>query len=228
MGIYTQAIQQLYVAYFARPADVAGLQYWETVDAANQGDISAISATFAKAPEYLADYAGKSNTQVVDQVYINMFGRHAELDGLLYWSNLLDRHAITLDNVVTTVVRGALGSDATAFNNKVATASAFTGALAGSSCALTYDGGQANAVLKAFLAGVTDHAPLINVDGVNGGMRPCDILNGGSTPVIPAMPGIAVGEPNPNGMHALSHGPESVAGVTLIGQEGVGHAMAWL
>lgn len=47
----TQA-QQLYVAYFNRPADTLGLAFWMTKDAASA------SASFAASTEYATTYAG--------------------------------------------------------------------------------------------------------------------------------------------------------------------------
>ncbi len=47
MGIYTEAIQKLYVAYFRRPADAAGLAYWESVVTAAKGSPTSGAAAFA-------------------------------------------------------------------------------------------------------------------------------------------------------------------------------------
>jgi hypothetical protein len=49
---YHVAIEQLYVAYFNRPADRAGLAYWEAVAQARQGDLAGMSAAFAASTEY--------------------------------------------------------------------------------------------------------------------------------------------------------------------------------
>src|SRR5207253_1358459 len=100
---YNENIQQLYVAYFNRPADTQGLAYWETVVEAAQGDTAAVSAAFAASAEYKAAYANMTNAQIVDQVYQNLFGRPAEDAGKAYWADLLDNKAITIDNVVAQV-----------------------------------------------------------------------------------------------------------------------------
>ncbi len=156
MGIYTQAVQQLYVAYFNRPADTSGLQYWENVVAAQDGDTSAVSAAFAQSDEYLATYKGLSNSQLVNQVYMNLFGRPAEPGGLAYWTPLLDQHLLTIDNVTTGVSRGALGSDAVAYRAKVTVATAFTSNLDSFDRTQAYMGDQANQLLKNFLGNVKD------------------------------------------------------------------------
>ena len=164
-AITEKAVQQLYVAYFNRPADVGGLNYWESVVDAQGGSTTAVSAAFSHSAEYTAAYAGKSSTQIVDQVYQNLFGRGAEPAGLQYWALLLDQGAITVSNVVTQIAAGAQGTDATAYTDKVAAATAFTQALDTSPEILGYDGSGPNgpavlALAKQFISSVTDDATL--------------------------------------------------------------------
>lgn len=126
---YHTDIQKLYVAYFTRPADPAGLAYWETVVEGTNGNTTAVSAAFAASAEYQAEYAGLTNSQIVNKVYQNLFGRSAEPAGQSYWAGLLDSNSVTIANVVAAVAGGAVGTDLTAFNNKAAAALAFTNAL---------------------------------------------------------------------------------------------------
>ena len=154
MSANTNAIQQLYVAYFGRPADVSGLAYWETVVAAQNGDTTAVSAAFAASDEYKAGFAGLNNDQIVNTIYNNLFHRDAEPAGLVYWSNLLTLGSITIDNVVTQVAAGAQSTDAASITQKVAAAEAFTTALDTTAEILSYSGAGAIAIAKAWLAGV--------------------------------------------------------------------------
>lgn len=119
-------VQKLYVAYFSRPADVAGLAYWTNVLATNPSGYQLISASFADSAEYKAMYAGMDSRATVSAVYQHLFGRPAEAAGVDYWANLLDQKAITIDNVVTQIAGGAQGNDKVAYNGKVAVASVFT------------------------------------------------------------------------------------------------------
>jgi len=157
---YYTDIQKLYVAYFNRPADPAGLAFWETAVEAAKGDTAAVSAAFAGSAEYKAAYANMTNAQIVDTVYQNLFGRPAEDAGKAYWANLLDNKTITIDAVVTAVASGAQGTDKTAYNNKVTAAAAFTTAVDTDAEKAGYNGTDANKLAKAFLAGVTTDATL--------------------------------------------------------------------
>jgi hypothetical protein len=157
---YYENIQKLYVAYFNRPADTAGLAYWEGVVEAAKGDTAAVSAAFAADTEYKAAYANMSNADIVNKVYLNLFGRPAEAAGRDYWANLLDKKTITIDAVVTAIATGAQGSDLTAYNNKVKAATAFTAALDTPAEQTGYSGDAANGIAKTYISGVTTDASL--------------------------------------------------------------------
>jgi hypothetical protein len=157
---YYENIQKLYVAYFNRPADTAGLAYWEGVVEAAKGDTAAVSAAFAADTEYKAAYKDLSNADIVNKVYQNLFGRDAEAAGKAYWADLLDKKTITIDAVVTAIASGAQDTDLTAYNNKVKAATAFTAALDTATEQKGYSGDAANAVAKTFISGVTTDASL--------------------------------------------------------------------
>lgn len=159
VATHVAAVQELYVAYFGRPADPAGLDYWTNIVEA-QGSTAAVSATFAESDEYQDAFEGMTNTQIVNQIYLNMFGREAEATGRDYWVKLLDEGKITVDNIVADVAKAAVGTDGEAVENKVAAATAFTAALDTEAEVAGYAGEDALALAKAFIKGVTDDASL--------------------------------------------------------------------
>jgi hypothetical protein len=155
MGIYTTAVEKLYVAYFNRPADAAGLTYWEGVVAKANGSTAAVSAAFAASDEYKAAFAGQNEYSVVATVYQNLFGRAAEPAGLTFWGQALINKTFTIDSVVTQIAGGAQGADLDAYNNKVTVATAFSAALDTSDEMLRYSGDKANAQAKLFMSTIT-------------------------------------------------------------------------
>lgn len=156
MADNTTAVEQLYVEYFARPADYAGLQFWVNSLNADPNSIGGISAAFARSQEYIDTYAGQDNRQLVDTVYHNLFGRAAEAAGVDYWANLLDNHVITVDNMVAEIAKAAQGNDAFVFNGRVHAATLFTSHLDTPAEQAAYSGATANAMAKAFIGSIVD------------------------------------------------------------------------
>lgn len=160
MANYEKEIQQLYVAYYNRPADPAGLAFWQGVVEAQGGNTASVSAAFASADEYISVYGGKDNRTVVNTVYQNLFGRDGEPAGLDYWAKALDARQITVDGVVTAIAGGAQGTDLVAYNNKVKFATSFTGALDVHPEKAAYNGTEALAFAKGLTSSITTDASL--------------------------------------------------------------------
>lgn len=150
-------VQQLYVAYFGRPADYFGLEYWTKTAATPAGYTTMINA-FAQSDEYHAMYDGLDNRVLVDTVYQHLFGRHAESAGIDFWAQQLDQKNVTFGDVVTAVAAGAQGTDSVVFNAKVGVAELFTDHLDQSVERLSYSGSSANQLAADYLAAIKDPA----------------------------------------------------------------------
>src|SRR5471032_460832 len=157
---YTTQIQQLYVAYFNRPADPGGLAYWETIVENAKGNTSAVSAAFAASAEYKAAYAGLDANHIVNTVYNNLFGHDADIGGLNFYASLLNNGSLSVNQIVATIAGGAQSTDKVAYNDKVTAATAFTSALTTTQQVLGYSGPDALAAAKAFISTVTNDATL--------------------------------------------------------------------
>src|SRR4051812_29229824 len=111
MADYVNEVQKLYVAYFSRPTDADGLKFWTNQLATNPSAYQAISQAFSTSAEYHAEYGNMDNQSVVNTVYEHLFGRAAETAGLAFWTNALNKGAMTIDNVVTQIAAGAQNAD---------------------------------------------------------------------------------------------------------------------
>ena len=151
---YVTEVQKLYVAYFSRPADPAGLTYWANVLQASPSGWQQMSAQFSTSAEYKAVYAGMDNRAIVAEVYDNLFGRAPEAAGLDYWVGELNRGAISIDNVVTQVAAGSQNLDRTVFNGKVSIAETFTAHVNTDAEIAAYRGVAANNIAIDYLDGV--------------------------------------------------------------------------
>jgi len=156
MAVDVIEVQQLYVAYFGRPADPIGENFWtDALDAGTMAQTD-LSAVFAASQEYRDMYAGMDNRAIVNEVYQNLFGRAAETGGLEHWAGLMDRGIISIDDVVMVVSEAASGSDSVAFNGKVAAATLFTDRVDTPIELQAYSGDAANDIAMEFLATITD------------------------------------------------------------------------
>jgi len=155
-----EAIQKLYVAFFNRPADYYGLEYWDGVVTRANGSTAAVAAEFAKSKEYTDTFAGMDTRNVINTVYKNLFGRSADEAGLNYWYGEVQAGRVTIANAVTSIAAGAQNADKIAYASKVTAATSFTNALDTTDERLGYAGEKANAVAKQFIADVKDEATL--------------------------------------------------------------------
>lgn len=156
MAIDVIEVQKLYVAYFGRPGDPNGIEHWTDALDANAITLADVSDSFAASQEYRDTYAGLDNRTIVNDVYENLFGRAADESGLNYWTGLMDRGVISIDDVVRDVSEAAVGADSTAFNGKVAAASMFTLRLDEPNEVAAYQGDAAKQISMDFLATVKD------------------------------------------------------------------------
>lgn len=147
-------LQQLYVAYFNRPADPAGLAFYADKLETGATDIAAISASFAQSGEYKAAYNQTTYTGVVTAVYQNLFGHAPDQAGLTLYADALANGSMTVAQMVTWISNGALGADKIAYDSKVQVAVAFTNALDTEAEATAYNNADAQAAAKEMLSGI--------------------------------------------------------------------------
>lgn len=148
---YLNQVQQLYIAYFGRPADPVGQLHWaQMIDSAG-GDISAVVAGFSASNESAALYGHSSTAQLVSAIYQNVFGRAPEPAGLAYWTALVDSGQVSQTQAAWDIQQAAGPGDASVVNNKLIAANAFTSNLDTSAEIAGYSGANAAAVARAFL-----------------------------------------------------------------------------
>ena len=156
MANFVSKVQELYVAYFSRPADPDGLAFWTDLLARQVVTHEEIAAAFAQTAEYKTTYFDTDHRVLIQEIYDNLFGRGPEPTGLEFWVKALDSGAMTIDNMVTMVAAGAQGADQFAFNAKIGVAVAFTNRIDTPQEKAAYSGEAANMIAINYLAGVRD------------------------------------------------------------------------
>ncbi len=146
-------IQQVYISYYGRPGDPAGVTYWAEKLEENNGNLSAIIDAFGNSNEYQTRFGGLSTSSLVNNLYQQMFGRDAETAGLDWWSNEIASGRTTLSQAAINIAAGAQNDDLTTLNNRTEMAERITTQIDASS--ISY-GNEDIEVLKAYIQTV-DH-----------------------------------------------------------------------
>jgi hypothetical protein len=174
---YYPVVQQLYIAYFGRPADPGGLASFAArlaeINAStslsgindayqnNDATIRALVDGFGTSKESAALYSGDTDS-FVRAIFANVLNRAPLSGGLSFWVNAIDNNGLSRGSAALAIMVGALGNittagllDAALVNNKTSVGSAFTTALADPSQQASYAGSAAAAAARAMLASVT-------------------------------------------------------------------------
>ncbi|MGY8526635.1 DUF4214 domain-containing protein [Paracidovorax citrulli] len=180
---YYSQIQQAYIAYYGRPADPDGLEYWAgELDKAG-GDLAVIIDAFGNSEESQELYGADTPAAQVNKIYQTLFGRPADMEGLQYYVNGLRTGEFSLASVALDVYNGARNEDKTALEAKLTYAQAFTNAIDTVQELLGYAGKAAAEGARGVLADVKDQdsleAALETVDQAVGGV--VDSGNAGQT-----------------------------------------------
>jgi len=103
-----EQVLALYIAYYDRAPDAAGLQYW--LDQASAGlSLNQISAGFAQHPRFAQEYGGLDNAQIAAKLYQNVLHRDGDTAGIAYWTDELQSKP--LPDVVASFTSSALSVD---------------------------------------------------------------------------------------------------------------------
>ncbi|OUW01413.1 MAG: hypothetical protein CBD16_05595 [Betaproteobacteria bacterium TMED156] len=121
-------IHQMYIAYYQRPADPAGLAYWQAQLTANGGGEAgwnAVAAAFANAAESSALYGSQTLEQKISAIYLAAFERAAVDSEVSYWAS----SGFTEAQIAFAIVNGAQNDDLTTVGTKVTYATNFVAAI---------------------------------------------------------------------------------------------------
>ncbi len=183
---YSAVVQQLYVAYFGRPADTGGFASFkrQMAEIGAPNDIALLLAAYDRDPRVksLIDSFGSSaesaalyrgdNTAFISAIYTNVLGRAPAVGGLAFWVGALDGGSSTRARASLDIMAGALSNkteqglvDAALVKLKVAVATHFTDKLT-SAPVNGYSGGFAAARGRLMLSGLNASASATDYEGV--------------------------------------------------------------
>jgi hypothetical protein len=163
-SVYRDLVQTAYIAYYGRPADPAGLNFWAGTLMANKGDASAMIDAFGRSAESNALYAGMDDAAKVSAIYRNLFNRNPDSAGLAFYAAELAAGRMTGASIALNVANGAVGMDAQNLAIKQQVAFAFTNALQQDTAAyVAYNGTFATTEARWLITNATTLDAMNNV-----------------------------------------------------------------
>lgn len=100
-----------YIAYFGRPADAAGLEFWSQQLDEVDGDLRAIIDAFGNSEEFDRRFGDLSDTNLVNNIYQQLFQRDADAAGLAFYVGSLQAGSRSLQTIALDVLNGATNED---------------------------------------------------------------------------------------------------------------------
>ena len=163
---YRTVSQQVYLAYFGRPADPGGL-YWFANTLKNAGapsdvvaleqaynsnaTVKALIDSFGTSAESNALYGG-DNTAYVTAVYQNLFNRNPDSGGLQFWVNALNSGGLTRGKAALSIMAAGMpNADGVTITKKSSVAVNFTKSLDLAPEISAYNGATAAAKARTML-----------------------------------------------------------------------------
>ena len=108
MDLDSKFIQKLYIAYFGRPADPSGINYWVSNF---KGDIKVISSLLARQEEYQNFMNSCESIDLqINQFYLNLFSRKADIKVINNFLVLIENKTCNLSDLVCYLI-GSLVND---------------------------------------------------------------------------------------------------------------------
>ena len=100
INIDSKDLQKLYLAYFGRPGDPSGINYW--LSSTNESiTLREISNELSRQDEYIKYVAhDKPLDYKINKFYLNLFNRKADFDGLNYWMEMVNRKDYQISDIV--------------------------------------------------------------------------------------------------------------------------------
>jgi methionine-rich copper-binding protein CopC len=147
-------IQEVYIAYYGRPADPAGQLFWcLRLDDAG-GDLTQVIDAFGNSAEFDSRFGDFTDEELIDNLFQQAFGRDADDAGMAFYLELLETGEASLADIALRILDGAQNEDAQTIANKIEVADAFTDRVAAAQA--RYDSDAKADAARDLLAEVTD------------------------------------------------------------------------
>ena len=139
MEVDSKKLQQLYIAYFGRPADPSGLRYWLS-KAKNGLTLREVAKHLSNQNEYNNALMYRKDLDIqINKLYLNLYSRKPDFAGLTYWLGAIESGIHDISDIACDLIWVSLNlnqsnteqalRDQQTLENKVESAELFTNEL---------------------------------------------------------------------------------------------------
>lgn len=127
-SVFADQVQEIYIAYYGRPGDPGGMDFWAERLQESGGDLRAIIDSFGNSSEFTDRYGGLAHEELVNNIYLQLFGRDADPEGLNFYVGRLTNGEQTLGSIALSISDGVREgtTDFDIVMNKLTVANTFT------------------------------------------------------------------------------------------------------
>ncbi len=123
---FREQVQTMFVAYYGRPGDEGGINFWANELVGVNGNLSAIIDSFGNSVEFQSRFGDLDDETLVNNIFLQLLGRDADAGGLAFYVGELQAGRITLASMALDIANGAQNEDVDTIANKLEVANAFT------------------------------------------------------------------------------------------------------
>ncbi|MEE9397655.1 MAG: PQQ-dependent sugar dehydrogenase, partial [Methylococcales bacterium] len=160
-GSFEQLVQLIYIAFYGRPADPVGLDFWAQALALNGGDLSSMIDSFGSSKEFTDRFGILTRETIINNIFNQLFSRDAETAALAFYN----RGTFSLQGIALDILNGAQRNDSQIVANKLTVAKHFTQKIEDES--LVYNSSNLEEAVN-ILSAVNDN-PQVGIDLIENG-----------------------------------------------------------
>ena len=123
---YSATVSSLYLSYYGRPADAAGLAWWSDQLAQQGSSLESLIDAFATSVEAVERFGSRDVEARITLLYQDLLSRDPESEGLAFWREEISSSRYSLADLAVAIYDGAKGGDKTLVDLRQKLADAMT------------------------------------------------------------------------------------------------------